>query len=464
MGPTYRGKEEDTYAGRVGNCQSETFHIYSGHTIGHPRTRSKPSMGNWELIRACIGLLAFVGFAWLLSERKRGFPYRPILVGLLCQVVLGLILTRIPAITQALGVLAHAVDAVQASAVDGAAFVFGYLAGGAQPFEISHPHGDRIFIFAFQALPALLLVSALAALLWHWNVLRILVRVSGRVFGRLFGVSGPVGVSTSACIFLGMVEAPMLVRPLVPQMSRGDLFILMVHGMSVIAGSMMIVLASVLASRMPDAFSHLLIASLISTPLAIGMARAIVPSDPAMAAQPLELHNEYKSSLDALTSGTLKAVRMVVNIAALLIVFVGMVALVDRFLGWLPHTGAPLTLATLFGWLFSPIAWLMGIPLPDLQEAGTLLGTKIAFNEVVAYVQLAGMPQGAMTDKSTLMMTYALCSFGNIGSVAILIGTLTSLAPEKAGVVVRLGFKALAAAFLTSCTTATVIGILHSLI
>lgn len=420
-------------------------------------------MSHSELVRALFGLLAFVGLAWLLSERKRDFPYRPILVGFACQLLLGLLLTRVPVITRAIGVLAHAVDAVQRSAIDGAAFVFGYLAGGTPPFEIAQSHGDRIFIFAFQALPALLLVSALAALLWHWKVLRWLVQGSGRLFGKLFGVSAPVGVSTSACVLLGMVEAPMLVRPLVPQMSRGELFILMVDGMSVIAGSMMIVLASVLAPRVPDAFQHLLTASLISTPMAIGMAKAIVPMDPLLVGQPLELRSEYKSGLDALTSGTLKAVKMVVNIAALLIVFVGIVALVDRFLGGLPNSGTPLTLATLFGWLFSPIAWLMGVPTPDLQEAGALLGTKIAFNEVVAYSQLAGLPAGAMSAKSELMLTYALCSFGNIGSVAILIGTLSSMAPDKTDMVVRLGFKALAAAFLTSCTTATIIGILHNL-
>jgi CNT family concentrative nucleoside transporter len=319
-------------------------------------------------------------------------------------------------------------------------------------------------VFVFQSLPAIVFVSALAALLWHWKVLRWFVRGSAWLFSRLFGVSGPVGVSTSACILLGMIEAPLLIRPILPQLSRGELFIIMVDGMSVLAGSMMILLGALLEHRLPGAFSHLLTAALISTPMAIGLARAIVPTDTVAADRPFELQNPYRSSLDALAHGARVSVKMAAHIVALLIVFVGLIALVDQLLAVLPHSGSPLTLATVFGHLLAPVAWLMGVPSADLQTIGALLGTKVTINEIVAYGQLAALPPGTLSDKSLLIITYALSSFGNIGSVAILIGTLTALAPEKGDAIVQMGFKALLAATLTTCLTGTTVGILSSLL
>jgi CNT family concentrative nucleoside transporter len=321
------------------------------------------------------------------------------------------------------------------------------------------------FIFAFQALPAILLVGALSALLWHWKVLIVIVRAAAWAFGKLFGVSGPVGVSTSACVFLGMVEAPLLVKPFLPRLTRAEIFIIMVDGLSVIGGSMMIVLGSLIAAKVPNAFSHLLIASLISTPMAIGMARLIIPgelspSKMGPAHEPIVLTSPYRSSLEALTFGTLDAVKMVLNIAGLLIVFVGLIALINMGLAAIPHNGAPLTLGGVFGRLLTPITWLMGAPLDELQTVGAILGAKVAANEVVAYSDMMALPPGALSPKSLLILTYALGSFGNVGSVAILIGSLSSMAPEKVGEVVELGFKALAAAFLTTCLTATIMGVI----
>ncbi len=420
-----------------------------------------------EIARALLGFLVFGGVAWLLSEQRRDFPVRPIAAGLFYQFLFAVLLTRIPAIVAMLGGIAYGVDAVQASASDGARFVFGYLGGGPEPY-VRAAGPASTFIFAFQALPAILLVSALAALFWHWRILQFAVRGFAWLFGRLFGVSGPVGVSTSACIFLGMVEAPLLVRPLLSRLSRGELFIIMVDGMSVIAGSMMILLGSVLSPHIPNAFAHLLTASLISTPMAIGIARAIVPTvEVGMdggGGEKLQLTSPYRSSLDALSSGTINAIHMAANIVALLIVFVGTIALINRGLGLMAIGGQPLSLGLVFGWAFSPVAWLMGVPMGDLATVGGLLGTKVTTNEVVAYGQLAALPMGTLTPKATLIATYALCSFGNIGSVAILIGMLAAIVPEKAEEIVQLGPRALAAAFLTSCSTGPVIGILHSLL
>jgi CNT family concentrative nucleoside transporter len=414
-----------------------------------------------EIVRGLIGIFAFIGLGWLLSENKRAFPVKPVLVGLACQIGLAILLTRVPAITAAFAAATHGMDAIQAASRSGSSFMFGYLGGGRAPFSVADP--SAAFIFAFQALPAILLVGALSALLWHWKILIWIVRGAAWVFGKLFGVSGPVGVSTSACVFMGMVEAPLLIKPLLPRLSRGELFIIMVDGLSVIGGSMMIVLGALISAKMPNAFSHLLIASLISTPMAIGMARLIIPGDKLATHEPIVLASPYRSSLEALTFGTLDAVKMVLNIAGLLIVFVGLIALINMGLAVLPHTGAPITLGFLLGKLLTPIVWLTGTPLSDLQTVGSLLGTKVAANEVVAYSDMMALPAGALQDKSLLILTYALGSFGNVGSVAILIGSLSAMAPEKVGEVVELGFKALAAAFLTTCLTATIMGLLSAL-
>jgi CNT family concentrative nucleoside transporter len=400
-----------------------------------------------ETARALLGVVVFLALGWLLSENKRALPVRPVLVGLACQIALALLLTKIPAVTAAFAAATHVVDALQAASRAGSSFMFGYLGGGRAPFSMADP--SAAFIFAFQALPAILLVGALSALLWHWKVLIVIVRAAAWAFGKLFGVSGPVGVSTSACVFLGMVEAPLLVKPFLPRLSRAEIFIIMVDGLSVIGGSMMIVLGSLIAAKVPNAFSHLLIASLISTPMAIGMARLIIPGEASATSEPIVLTSPYRSSLEALTFGTLDAVKMVLNIAGLLIVFVGLIALINIGLAAVPHAGAPLTLGGILGWLLTPIVWLTGAPLSDLQA--------------VAYSDMMALPPGALSAKSLLILTYALGSFGNVGSVAILIGSLSSMAPEKVGEVVELGFKALAAAFLTTCMTATIMGLISPL-
>ena len=412
-----------------------------------------------ETARALLGLVVFLVLGWLLSENKRALPWRAVLVGLSCQIGLALLLTKVPAITAVFAAATHAVDALQAASKAGSSFMFGYLGGGRAPFSMEDP--GAAFIFAFQALPAILLVGSLSALLWHWKVLIWIVRGAAWAFGKLFGVSGPVGVSTSACVFLGMVEAPLLVKPFLPRLSRAEIFIIMVDGLSVIGGSMMIVLGALISTKVPNAFSHLLIASLISTPMAIGMARLIIPgATPSETHEPIVLASPYRSSLEAITFGTLDAVKMVLNIAGLLVVFVGLIALINMGLGALPHAGAPLTLGSIFGWLLTPITWLMGVPPGELQAVGAILGAKVAANEVVAYSDMMALPPGALSEKSLLILTYALGSFGNVGSVAILIGSLSAMAPEKVGEVVELGFKALAASFLTICMTATIMGII----
>ena len=417
-----------------------------------------------EILRAGGGVALFLFAAWALAGFRRAFGWRLLGFGLLAQIVLAALLTRIPAVERGFRWLAGGVEALQIASATGAQFVFGYLAGGPSPFAVANPPAST-FVFGLQALPAILLVGALSALLWHWGPLRLLVRGSSWLFTRLFGVSGPVGVSTSACIFLGMIEAPLLIRPLLPRLSRGELFILMVDGLSVIGGSMMIVLGLLMERRLPGAFGHILAATLISTPMAIAMARAIVPPEPAVAEEDaVTLTSPYRSGLDAMVQGTLGAVKMAVNIAALLIAFIGTVALIDMMLANLVVGGAPLATGRILGWIFTPVAWAMGFPAGDVPTAAQLLGTKVALNEVIAYGKLVAMPVDAVSAKGVMMLTYALGSFGNIGSVAILLGAMTAMAPERSADIVSLGLRALAAAFLTTCLSATIVGILHTLV
>jgi CNT family concentrative nucleoside transporter len=359
---------------------------------------------NTEILRGLAGIVVLLGIAWLASEQRRTFPVRTILFGLAAQVGLAFLLTRVPAVTAVFGAIAHMADGLQQASAAGTKFMFGYLGGGSPPFADRADGAGSSFIFAFQALPAFLVVSALSAMLWHWRILIGVVRGAAWLFGRAFGVSGPVGVSVSACIFLGLVEAPLLVRPLLPKLSRGELFIIMVDGLSVVAGSTMILLATLLAPRLPDAFRHLLIASVISTPMAIAMAKAMVPTGPVTNLR-VELESPYRSTLDALTQGTLGAIRLVANIAGLLIVFVSLIALLNMALSWLPHDGTPLTLGFIMGKLLLPVTWLMGIPLPDLEQAGALLGTKVVANEVVAYSDLLALPPGLLQSKTETILT-----------------------------------------------------------
>ncbi len=419
-------------------------------------------MPYFDILRGCLGLMVFMGIAWALSENRKGIHYKAMAGGLLAQILIAVLLTRVPAVVDALGGIAHGVDNLQRSAESGASFTFGYLGGGEQPFLKANPQAST-FIFALQVIPAVLLVSALAALLWHWGILRWIVQGAAWLFGRLFGVSGPVGVSTSACIFLGMIEAPLLVRPLLPKLSRGEFFIIMVDGLSVIAGSTMILLGGMLAGKVPGAFTHLLTASLISTPMAITLARVMIPSEIVRNAERVPLESSYKSSLDAMTHGTINAVRIAAYVIALLIVFIGTISLINAMLAGIPTGGEPITLTSIFGAIFAPVAWLMGVPMTDLTTVGGLLGTKVTLNEVVAYGQLADLPPGTLTERGALIATYALCSFGNFGSVAILIGTLTAMAPEKGDEIVELGMKALLAAFLTTCMTGTIVGLLYTI-
>lgn len=411
-------------------------------------------------LQGVIGIFAFIGVAWLLSEGRRHVSRRIIVVGLSVQFVFAALLMNVPVIHYLLSLLAQGVSLIQDATLEGTKFVFGYIGGGELPFE--ETGSGSSFIFGLQSLPVVLMVGALSALLWHWRILVIIVKGAAFFVRKTFNVSGAVGISAAANVFMGMVESPLLVKPYIPRLTRSELFVVMVGGLSTIAGSTMVLLGTILEPIIPNAFGHLLVGSVINAPGAIMIAKLMVPGEKSLDGTLINMDSPYRSSLDALTRGTMDAVKLLLNVIGLLIVFVSVIALANSLVAFIPTDGDPLTLQRILGWFMAPFTWLMGIPWADAQIAGSLLGTKVIVNELVAYINMAGLPEGTLNDRTQFIMTYALCSFSNFGSLAIMIGGLSTMAPERTAEIVGLGLKCVVAAFITTCLTATVIGLVTS--
>jgi CNT family concentrative nucleoside transporter len=413
-----------------------------------------------NILQAALGLAVLTGLAWLLSEDRRAVRPRLILAGLGLQLLLALLLLKLPPAKELFLMLNRLVLALQEATLAGTSFVFGYIGGGDAPFETAYPQNG--FILAFRALPLLLVISALSALLFHWRVLPVVVRGFAWVLRKTLGIGGALGLGAAANIFVGMTEAPLLIRPYLAGMSRSALFGLMTCGMATIAGTVMVLYAGILGSAIPDAMGHILTASLISAPAALMLAGVLVPH-PAHEPQVEEarLDHDYRGTMDAVTRGTLDAIPLFLNIVAMLVVLVALVTLANLGLGLLPDAfGEPLTLQRLLGWFMAPVVWLIGIPWAEAPAAGALMGVKTVLNELLAYLELAGLPDGALSDRSRLIMTYALCGFANFGSLGIMIGGLGAMAPERRGEIVSLGMKSILAGTLATLMTGAVVGML----
>ena len=411
------------------------------------------------VIQGSIGLAVLVGLAWLVSENRARLPWRTVLVGIAIQFVLALLLLKWSAGWQLLLALNGVVEALQAATRAGTSFVFGYIGGGALPFDEKTPGGA--FILASQALPLVLLVSALSALLYHWRVLPAVVGAFAWELARLLRIGGAASFSTAANIFVGMVESPLPVRPYLSALSRSELFVVMTAGMATVAGTVLVLYATALTDVVANPVGHLLTASLLSAPAAVLIARVMVPGDVETAGGSVTPERLYESSVDAITRGTLDGLTLLLNIVATLIVIVALVHLANALLALLPDlAGAPITLERLLGYVMAPIAWLMGIPWSEAVAAGSLLGVKIVLNELIAYFSLAGLPEGTLSERSRLIMTYALCGFANFASLGILIAGIGAMVPERRAEVVGLGLKSIMAGTLAACMTGTVIGLL----
>ena len=409
-----------------------------------------------DLLHAFAGLAALVALSWLLSEDRRAVAWRTVAAGVALQVILAALLLTIPWLRDAVFSLNGALEALERATQAGSRFVFGYLAGGPTPYDETHP--ELSFVLAFRALPMLLVVSALSALLFHWRILPVVVKAFSWLLEKSMGLGGAVGLSAAANVFMGMVEAPLIVKPYLAALSRSELFMVMVCGMATIAGTVMALYGAILGPVVPDAIGHIFIASIVATPAAITVAALMVPG-PMTRAGAIAIERQDASAMDAVTRGTVEGAQLLIHIVAMLIVLIALVALANSILGLAPDVaGAPLTLQRMFGWLFAPLAWTAGVAWSEAQAAGQLLGTKTILNEFVAYIDLAKLPPEAISARSRLLMTYALCGFANLGSVGILIGGMGAMVPQRRAEIVELGMKSIVAGTFATCMTAAVVG------
>ncbi|HEX4944261.1 MAG TPA: nucleoside transporter C-terminal domain-containing protein [Usitatibacteraceae bacterium] len=410
-----------------------------------------------QALHALAGAAALLALCWLLSEDRRAVRWRVVASGVALMVALAALLLQVAWLRAAVFSLNGALEALERATQAGATFVFGYLAGGPAPFIETNPAAS--FVLAFRALPLILVVSALSALLFHWRILPVVVKAFAWLLNKSMGLGGAVGVSSAANVFVGMVEAPLVVKPYLARLSRSELFMVMVCGMATIAGTVMALYGAILAPVVPDAIGHIIIASFVATPAALVVAALMVPGGKSNEAA-IEIPRQDASAMDAVTRGTVEGAQLLIQIVAMLIVLIALVHLANAALSLLPALdGAPLTLQRMLGWLFAPLAWAAGVPWAEAQAGGALLGTKTILNEFVAYLDLAKLPAEAMSVRSRLLMTYALCGFANFGSLGILIGGMGAMVPERRGEIVELGMKSIVAGTLATCLTAAVVGL-----
>ena len=411
------------------------------------------------VLQGMAGLIVFTALAWMLSENRSRVSLQLIVIGIGGQLLLGLILLKLPVFQRLFLSLNTVVMALEESTRAGTSMVFGYLGGGPLPFEVTAP--GNIFILGFRALPLVLVVSALSSLLFYWRILPWVVRAFAWCLTKTMRIGGTEGLAVAANVFVGMVEAPLLIRPYLSKMTRSELFTLMTAGMATIAGTVMVLYASILGGVIPGVMGHILTASIISVPAAVTIAKVMIPETAPLTQGDLQAPEQTLNSMDAVTQGTLQGVQLLINILAMLVVLVAMVQLVNILLGVLPAWGGSrVTLERIFGYLMAPMVWLMGVPWAEASTAGALMGTKTILNEFIACLNMSQLAKGALSDRSLLIMTYALCGFANPGSLGIMIGGLGTMAPDRRGEIVSLGLRSIVAGTLATSMTGAVVGIL----
>ena len=413
-----------------------------------------------SFLQSALGVLAMLALAWLASERRDSVHWRPVWSGIVLALLLTAAIRWVPGVGAAIAATNDVLDALMNATRAGTAMVFGHLGGGPLPYEPTHP--EATFVLAAQALPLVLVVSALSAVLFHWGILSRIVEAFAWLLQRTMGIGGAVGVSAAANAFVGMVEGPLVVRPWLARMSRGELFMTMNCGMATIAGTVLVLYAAILKPVMPDAMAHLLAASVIAIPVALAVAAIMVPTDRGDAVS-IRFEREDDSAMAALARGTTDGLQLLLGIVAMLIVVVALVTLVNSGLKWLPEVGgAPLSAERMLGVLFAPLAWAVGVPWSEAGAAGQLLGEKTVLNEFVAYLHMATLPDQALSPHSRLLMTYALAGFANFGSVGIMLGGLSPLLPaDRRADLGYLALKSVPAGLLSTCITAALVGLIY---
>jgi CNT family concentrative nucleoside transporter len=412
-------------------------------------------------LQSALGVAAILALAFVFSENRRAVPWRPVVGGLLLTFALALLLLKVPQVETAFALITRAVDTVAAATRAGTSFVFGYVGGGDPPYAATEPRAQ--FILAFQALPVILVMSVLSSLLFYWRIMPPVVRGFSWALTRTLDVGGAVGLSTAANIFVGQVEAPLFIRPYLMKLSRSEMFVVMTGGMAGIAGTVFVLYATILAPVIPDAAGHIVVASVLGAPAAILISLIMVPDEKQHHTGGTlgDIGQTADSTMDAIVKGTTSGLELLLNIVAMLIVFVALVYLANAILGLLPDVfGAPLTLQRVLGWVMAPVCWLLGVPWAQAVTAGGLMGIKTVLNELIAYLDLAALPAGALDPRSRLIMLYAMCGFANFGSLGIMIAGLTTMCPEKRDEVISLGLKSIVSGTLTTCLLGAIVGVL----
>jgi CNT family concentrative nucleoside transporter len=420
--------------------------------------------GNYDMqhLQSALGVVALLVFAWAIRERRGAVNWRSAGAALAVTIVTALLLLEVPAVRSAFALVNRAVNAIAEATQAGTSFVFGYVGGGALPFALTTPGAE--FVLAFQELPIVLVMSVLTTLLFYWRILPPVVRGFSWALERTMGVGRAVGLSTAANIFLGMVESPLFIRPYLARLTRGELFMVMTGGMAGIAGTVFVLYATILSKAIPDVAGHILVASILGAPAALLISMLMVPDVPGERTDigKVEIGRVADATMDAIVRGTAAGLELLLNIVAMLIVLVALVHLANAILGLLPDVaGSGVTLQRLLGLAMAPVCWLMGVPWDQAVTAGSLMGIKTVLNELIAYLELAKLPAGALDDRSRLIMLYAMCGFANFGSLGIMIAGLTVMAPERRADIVSLGLKSIVSGTLTTCLMGAIVGVLN---
>jgi CNT family concentrative nucleoside transporter len=410
-----------------------------------------------EHVVSALGLFFLVGIAWLFSANRRQVPWRMVLVGMGLQVTFAALVLLFPPGRAFFDLIRRVVTTVLEFTNAGSEFLFG---------ELARPDGAVGLVFAFRVLPTIVFFSTLMGILYHLGLMQRLVVVMARIMSRSMGVSGGESLSVAANVFVGQTEAPLVIRPYIPQMTRSELMVLMTGGMATIAGG---VLAGYVSFGI-DA-GHLLAASVMSAPAALVMARILVPeTQQSLTKGKVEIHTEKTSVnvIDAAADGASQGLQLALNVGAMLLAFLALIALVDAGFGWVSQGlagmgihGFPASLQEMFGYLLWPVAWAMGVPPHEAFTFAGLLGQKISINEFVAYASLAELTrEGALSHRTIVIGTYALCGFANFGSIGIQLGGIGPLAPERRHELAQLGLRALLGGALASAMTACIAGMM----